>query len=264
MKKCTRCEAIKRLDEFGRKSGAKDGKGRICKHCRNIESKLYRRRKGAEAGVIVSQPKRRDLNASSKECTKCFKKKLLTDFSIDRNCGDKRSSSCKECRRIDAGRYRSENKESVKKSESTRYRRHREKRIKESKEYRDRPEVRARARERSRARYRSDPIFIARARLHSLLWRALKASNKSKVGSTYKTMGYSPEDLKSHIENQFIDGMTWENKGQWHIDHKKPISVFIKEGETDPAIINALSNLQPLWAKDNMSKGSKWDENICK
>jgi len=60
------------------------------------------------------------------------------------------------------------------------------------------------------------------------------------------------------IENKFLPGMFWSNHGKWHIDHIKPVSVFVKEGITDPKIICALDNLQPLWAKDNLRKGVKY------
>lgn len=73
-----------------------------------------------------------------------------------------------------------------------------------------------------------------------------------------KVSGYTFEDLKSHIESKFQPGMSWDNRGEWHIDHIKPISLFIKEGVKDPSVINALSNLQPLWAKENQSKGCKY------
>lgn len=72
-------------------------------------------------------------------------------------------------------------------------------------------------------------------------------------------LGYSFDSLKSRLEFQFKDGMSWDNYGEWHVDHKKPISRFIEQGVSDPAIINALSNLQPLWAKENLSKGAKWN-----
>jgi hypothetical protein len=62
-------------------------------------------------------------------------------------------------------------------------------------------------------------------------------------------------DLKKNIESKFIDGMTWDNYGEWHIDHIKPISSFNKNEE--PKIVNSLDNLQPLWAFDNLSKGCK-------
>jgi hypothetical protein len=52
----------------------------------------------------------------------------------------------------------------------------------------------------------------------------------------------------------FDVGMSWANRSEWHIDHIKPLSLFAKEGVYDLNIINALSNLQPLWAKDNLEK----------
>lgn len=75
---------------------------------------------------------------------------------------------------------------------------------------------------------------------------------------TEALLGYTNEQLEQRIEFNFKDGMSWENRSEWHIDHKKPISRFIKQGITDPKIINALSNLQPLWAKDNLSKGASF------
>ena len=71
-------------------------------------------------------------------------------------------------------------------------------------------------------------------------------------------VGYGHKDLIKRIEFQFKPGMNWSNYGKWHIDHKKPIARFIEQGVFDPKIINALSNLQPLWAFDNISKGSKF------
>lgn len=73
-------------------------------------------------------------------------------------------------------------------------------------------------------------------------------------------LGYTQEEFVRHIEDQFIDGMSWGNRSDWHIDHIKPISLFLKEGCYDVKIINALSNLQPLWARDNISKGAKYED----
>lgn len=70
--------------------------------------------------------------------------------------------------------------------------------------------------------------------------------------------GYKREDLISRIECQFKRGMSWDNYGDWHIDHKKPVSRFVSQGVTDPRIVNSLANLQPMWAKDNLSKSNKF------
>lgn len=88
----------------------------------------------------------------------------------------------------------------------------------------------------------------------SLLHSSLKRLGKSKEGDTIDLLGYSALDLKKHLEEQFIEGMTWSNHGEWHIDHIKPISSFNKE--TPASVVNALSNLQPLWGKDNLSKSN--------
>ena len=57
------------------------------------------------------------------------------------------------------------------------------------------------------------------------------------------------------MELLFLDGMSWNNWGEWHIDHRIPVSKFDKE--TPMSIVNSLSNLRPLWALDNLSKSNK-------
>ena len=90
-------------------------------------------------------------------------------------------------------------------------------------------------------------------------------NNWSGSRTKYEAMlGYTCEELKAHIESQFVGGMSWENRAAFHIDHIIPIAHYLKNGITDPAIINALSNLQPLWATDNLSKGVKMPEHVKK
>jgi hypothetical protein len=90
----------------------------------------------------------------------------------------------------------------------------------------------------------------------SILGRYLKFIKLKKSDSTHNMLGYSFLDLKKRIECQFNKGMSWENYGEWHIDHKKPIGAFSKG--TSAKTVNMLSNLQPLWAKENLNKGKKW------
>lgn len=71
-------------------------------------------------------------------------------------------------------------------------------------------------------------------------------------------LGYTQKEFIDHIESKFLDGMSWSNRNEWHVDHIKPLKLFIDEGVTDVKIINALCNLQPLWAKDNLIKGAKY------
>lgn len=75
----------------------------------------------------------------------------------------------------------------------------------------------------------------------------------------HSIVGYTSNDLRAHLESLFRDGMSWDNYGVhgWHIDHIIPVTAFSFETVDDPqfAICWALSNLQPLWAKDNIRKG---------
>jgi hypothetical protein len=86
----------------------------------------------------------------------------------------------------------------------------------------------------------------------SLLNNTLKRINTKKEEETIKLLGYSAIQLKEHIENLFLNGMTWNNYGQWHIDHIKMVSSFAPD--TPVHIINSLDNLRPLWAEDNCSR----------
>lgn len=77
-------------------------------------------------------------------------------------------------------------------------------------------------------------------------------------GNVKSAIGYTSDELRERIQLQFQPGMTWENRGDWDIDHRKPISAFIAEGVDDLKVINALSNLQPLWKEENAVKGSNY------
>jgi len=84
---------------------------------------------------------------------------------------------------------------------------------------------------------------------HIILWRSVLNSalirlGKSKECHTIDLLGYSPLHLKEHLETLFTEGMSWDNHGEWHIDHIKPVTKFDKNTPMD--IVNALSNLQPL------------------
>lgn len=63
-----------------------------------------------------------------------------------------------------------------------------------------------------------------------------------------------------HLEEQFKSGMNWDNYGKWHVDHIKPISLFVFTSYEDEEFQKcwALENLQPLWAEENLKKGVKF------
>ena len=97
-------------------------------------------------------------------------------------------------------------------------------------------------------------IYAWRNSLHNTLSRL----NQKKNGRSKELLGYSAEDLYLHLENLFLPGMSWSNYGEWEIDHKRPVSSF--PPDTPVNIVNALSNLQPLWWKDNYDKHDIWND----
>jgi len=111
-----------------------------------------------------------------------------------------------------------------------------------------------------RKKRQTDPMY----RLRDIISRGISKSLKgNKNGLHWEDLvGYTLGELREHLEAQFQDSMTWETYGLygWHIDHIKPISAFEFMHVGDPEFKEcwALSNLQPLWAKDNLSKGMKW------
>lgn len=96
--------------------------------------------------------------------------------------------------------------------------------------------------------------------MKTLLNVKLKRRNMNKnYKHTFDLLGYSIDDLIFHLESQFQEGMTWANYGEWHIDHIKPDSWFNYSSTEDEDFKKSwsLQNLQPLWAKDNLSKGAR-------
>lgn len=88
---------------------------------------------------------------------------------------------------------------------------------------------------------------------HTFIWNALGLCPSSE-DRIISELGYSAQQLKEHLEGQFTEGMTWENHSRtgWHIDHIRPIYSFPPDAPLSE--VNALSNLRPLWAADNLRR----------
>ena len=103
---------------------------------------------------------------------------------------------------------------------------------------------------------KTNPIFVLKSRERLRVWEAIKG--KRKTAKTENLLGCSYEFLKQYIESLFVDGMSWENMSQWHIDHIKPLAIFDLNDVEKQKIAFNYKNLQPLWAIDNMKKGAKY------
>lgn len=102
---------------------------------------------------------------------------------------------------------------------------------------------------------KNDPVFAMKCRVRARIRDVFNSLNCAKKSKTKDMIGCDWDHLKSHIESMFADGMSWENRGQWHIDHIVPLA----SAKSPDEVIKLChyTNLQPLWAKDNLSKGCK-------
>lgn len=100
-----------------------------------------------------------------------------------------------------------------------------------------------------------DPLFKLSYNLRVLIGQGIKKNGYTKKTKISAILGCSWEQMKSHLEERFTDGMTWDNMGEWHLDHIVPVSSAKTEYEL--LAINHYTNFQPLWAADNMRKGNK-------
>lgn len=105
-------------------------------------------------------------------------------------------------------------------------------------------------REEQNKRHKASRLF------YGLIGRVLKRSGGKKEDHTEELLGYSALQLRTHIESLFEEGMTWDNHGKgpddWHLDHVKPVCEF--SPDEHPRTVNALSNLRPLWGRENLRR----------
>jgi len=168
-------------------------------------------------------------------CIKC---------STDINISSRRdfTNLCRSCYQI---QYRAQNKQKIIKLNRDWYLANREKDNKDSIAY-------------QLKRLQVDVQYRVLRRLRSRLNHALKGNWKS--GSAIKDLGCTVDQLKLHLESKFQPGMSWDNYGKsgWHIDHIKPLSSFNLQDRVQLQQAVHYTNLQPLWASDNLKKGAKY------
>jgi hypothetical protein len=211
-----------------------------------------------------------------KNCTKCNIIKNIDNFYMCSKCKDGYRNECNECRNEYLLQWRrknpnhnkewsEKNKEVDRLRKQTHYELNRDKHIQRSKDYRKKnvDKVNLWVKLYRGRRMKDDNVFkmsfIVRGRIRNFI----KLSGGIKKDTTFNLIGCSPQELVRHLEHQFIDGMSWENHGEWHIDHIIPLSSA--KTEDDLKKLCHHTNLQPLWAEDNLKKSNKilWIEKNC-
>jgi hypothetical protein len=185
----------------------------------------------------------------TKICSKCGEEKVVSEFSKDKSKKDGHRPNCKVCNRKYFKMKRLENPELMAKNLKEFYKKNPNKR----KEYRE--NYKNRKHEQRKERRKTDIIFSLTNNLRCRLAKYLKILNIRKKNTTFEIVGCSPTELKEHLEKQFVSGMTWENRNLWHIDHIIPLSSAKTEDELYQ--LCHYTNLQPLWADENIKKSNK-------
>ena len=106
---------------------------------------------------------------------------------------------------------------------------------------------------------RTNAQFALRCRIRNHARKIILRIGAFGARSHYsELLGCSLSDLASHIESKFLPGMSWDNRNLWHLDHIRPLKTFDLSDPTQLAVACHFTNLQPLWAADNLTKGHRW------
>lgn len=197
-----------------------------------------------------------------KICSSCKVEKSLCNFSNSKNGYLGVQSYCKDCAKAKKKEYYLRNSEKEKEYAKNWYRENKTRSINISRKYQkeNSDRIRRNKRRRAKERRKEDPRYRAERRVRHRVWKAINRFGAKKKSSTFNIVGCSQWYLFKHIEDQFLEGMSWDNYGEWHIDHIVPLASA--EKEDDIIRLCHYTNLQPLWAKDNLRKGAKVDN--CK
>jgi hypothetical protein len=108
---------------------------------------------------------------------------------------------------------------------------------------------------RKKARVKCDPVFALSQRIRSLIYSRIYSGGYTKKSRSQEILGCSWDYFKRHIELQFLPGMSWDKLGEIHLDHIIPMATA--KTEEDVIRLNHFTNIRPIWAKDNLSKGAQ-------
>jgi len=261
MKICSKCNKNKKLEEFNKYKRSKDGKKSICKICQSEQSKLYYNKtseyqKSRKTDPSVLSPTAARIQEqkllaknNQKKCNQCDKIKDISAFHKNPQRFDGINSICAECRNYNLRQKYVKNdnySEKLKNKSQKYYYDNRKKCIKSSQEYK-------------KTREKNDKLWLIKKRVKRRIYDIMRKENWEKTGEKDQYIGCTYEELKRHLESQFLPGMTWDNNtaNGWHLEHIIPMALASNYDEA--ARLNHYTNLKPLWAKDNIKKGAKFN-----
>jgi hypothetical protein len=240
MKTCKKCLVEKKIEEFGSNKNNKDGKSIYCYGCELVRAKDYR------------EKNREKVNKSSKKWRENNPEKYKDTIKkyIDKNPQMSSKERTKKYRENEEYRLNLSKKRRKKYQENIEV--EREKRKKYYHENKDKEREKNDAWRKNKLK--NDGFFRMKKRLRDRIRDYMKGNHVGK--KTKDIVGLEYEEFKTYISDKFTDGMNWDNYGKWHLDHIIPLY----EAKTEEEILklNHYTNLQPLWAEDNLKKNRKY------
>lgn len=203
----------------------------------------------------------------NKICTRCKKKKILSDFPKCSRNKDGYNARCKKCMNKVNTKWRKSNIRKFKKMRRLHYKKNIDRMRKMSRKYsrkNKRPEYYKKYRHKNKKRIRkyqkkwerkkrkTDINYRIKANLRGRINHALNGASKS--AHTFELLGCDIDQFKKHIENLFQAGMRWDNYGKWHLDHKIPCYTFDLTKPCEQKKCFHFTNHRPLWAADNLQR----------
>jgi len=196
-----------------------------------------------------------------KKCTRCGEVKELSEYHAAGHGAGGVGASCKLCASIRRREwYHGGAAEKQREGVAAWAKKNRERKAAVNKEWkRANPDRVRESGRRSDSKRRSTPAGKLAHRVSVNVRQCLLRQGRTKGGRTFDALGYGPAELMAHLERQFLKGMSWENMGEWHIDHIVPLSSFDLESVESDEFKRAwgLPNLRPMWGADNMQKHAK-------
>ena len=223
---CGTCEETKSLEEFDRDKSKKSGRHTKCKLC----SAFYKKQTKVKERRNFLRRLKYQQDCEHREQIKATVRLRMQDSQA------KELQKAAHCRRYQDSEYK-------------------ERMIAKSKKWR--VENRERYNTYARNKYKKDIAYRLKNVLRSRVGHAIR--KEQKVGSAIQDLGCSIAAFRLYIENQFEEGMSWDNWGRdgWHLDHVLPLASFDLTNRMEFLEAANWLNYQPLWAADNIAKGAK-------
>lgn len=277
---CTKCKEKRERTLFSPDKRSSDRLQSKCKICYKEYRDFIMKTKDLES---INDYRNNSLEL--KKCSKCNGLKKLKMFNVAKTSKNGISTICKSCTDANFKIYSLKNREIL----SKKWKKYREESVEKIKiariKYSSKPENLIKSREAAKIHYyknrvenciksnnyaknnrekinnrirekrKNDPLFKISERIRACVCKIHKLKGIEKTTKSEIILGTSFQKAKEHIEKQFVKGMSWDNYGEWHIDHIIPLS--IGKNKQELMELSNYQNLQPLWAFDNQSKQSK-------